>query len=154
MSERKYYRCPLRAKRGRYPKVCYQSGGFFSEPKYMHEIYFYEENGQFYEFFSGKPLGGGTLSFSDSNLIVTTTWKDSYHAPYTSGELSPSAFAEAVKPYMSYRNTIISSLDRLFAEQRAEWQAQQRKEQEAESAKQKQQADNESWLNNILDSRK
>lgn len=155
MNTRKYYRGLMNR------KICYKNKhalGILATPTYEHLLYIYEEEGLFREFFSGIALSKevtpqGALVIPKSSLTIHIGSVASYR-PYSSYEMTATAFAEAVKKYIDNRELITQELQDLLQTTHNEWVKEQKRLAAEEAAKKKKEQNNEDWLNTILDSRK
>lgn len=154
--EREYYRDGWK-----YVNV---GNGFF--PRVLQYIYFYEQDGVFYEFFTGQALGirapyktyGGNeydRIYSDEfgYTIALNGWSGILYAK----KIPSTVFANEVKPFMPYR----AKAEKLLKEQFQIWrkrQARELKEQaaraQAEARQQVQTEQNQRWLEDILNNRR
>ncbi len=155
MSERKYYSCTAWCA-GRV-SICYKAKqGFFDTPIRDIVIYFYEEDGKYYEFFSGVILAektsGGKLVIPESKLELKIGTTDSYGS-FISYEMTPSLFAERVKRYIDSREMISNQIKNLLKEAHNKWVEEQNQIKRKELTQKTEQQNNESWLENILNSR-
>lgn len=155
--EREYYKCSWGF--GNFGNL---GSGFFPRPQ-LRYIYFYEQSGTFYEFFTGYVLGVRAESngpytypriYSDEfgYTIALGGWASITHAE----KMSSADFANEVKPFMPYR----SKVEKLVKEEFQFWrkrQARALKDQaaraQAEARQQVQTEQNQRWLEDMLNNR-
>lgn len=168
MMERKYYYS------WKY-KIVYQKekhGLFTHVPRKEIKLYMYEENGRFYEFFSGYYMGNATEYYDTGSTTATKNNRVGYNLvipesvlsfiivpprPYDDkdmSELTASEFAEMVQKYVHDKELIVVAVEEFFSEKHKEWVKRQEEEKRIAVEKaQKEQADI-SWLNKFIDGRK
>ncbi len=143
--------------------LVYKKAGLFTAEKKLPAIYFYEENGSFYEFFTGQYLGKDTPNVSGSYrsvysdefgpIIPLTGWSMNRYA----GKMPAAKFAEIIKPYLPDQALIVAAWNKRFQEWRNAYHAEKLKMQNqriANKKKEQQDLKNAQWLDQLLDQRK
>lgn len=151
--EREYYSWRTR--------IEYRRAGWFAQAKALDNIYFYQENGTFYEFFTGSILGtaqkNGMYDYVFSDNYGYAIPLSGYSAYRYARKLSAAEFAEQVKPHLEYRDEVSKAIYSLFADWRKKYDG-VRKEEEAKrraaDAKARTDKSNEQWLEDMLNNRK
>lgn len=157
--ERQYYKRRIQEK-------CYKKATLFSKEKTLDSIYFYEENGTFYEFFTGTVLG--TEKYKKDNYAqVNCVYSDRFgysirlelvNSNYAYAyKITAADFAEQVQPHLEYRNRVCKVMESIFYDWEQNYAKVKREEaarRKAEEEKKKVDEKNVNWLNNLLDGRK
>lgn len=132
--------------------------------KLPYVLYMYEENGFFYEFFSGKLVGKRKTSMATSqyfkpddeiirNGYILTSFKDFGTSDYAVRELSAVQFADEVKRYIPYKEHLAAEMSKLLeaidAEHKRLVDAANTKKNAAIQAEE----NSQSWLDSIINGR-
>lgn len=138
--------------------------GFFKQETYSlpYIIYMYEDNGTFYEFFSGELIGyrksvsGGPYSSYDYierngyNLGDFAQWV-SQMSPIS--KLSATLFTEEVKEFLPYKEHMAIEMKKLLAAIDTEYKRLIDEKNAKENAINQQEKDHQSWLDGIINNR-
>lgn len=153
MAERKYYSYGLRI--GTYQKTV-KSGWIFKQKETKDiPFLFYQEDNNFYEFFTGRYLGKLTVDQYGSEEVAIPEFA-LLNIPIKGGTrdeascVSAAAFAGYVKPLLEDKDLIAEKVNAFFDESHLTWLKRQA-EQAVHKLEEKSQAD---WLNRLLDERK
>ena len=126
--------------------------------KSINRIYYYEENGRFYEFFTGIDLGvrvESSHSYIESDRFgrriciyssSTGTWGSSRYSAAT--------FMEEVKPYLKHRNRVSKAMEAMLNEWERDYVAALREEAAREAKKRADEKNASDFLNDFLDGRR
>lgn len=125
-------------------------------------LYAYEENGTFYEFFSGKPIGergkgGSSYYTTDNNIVrkgyVLTSFEDFGSNDCTIRELSAVQFSNAVEQYVPYKSHMASEMSRLLDALDANYKRLTDAANAKRNAEIRAEQSSQSWLDDIINSR-
>lgn len=139
------------------------NGGKFHLLRKVETLYFYEQDGIYYEFFTGQCLGAKSavngpgyeyVGFDEfGKRIPITGFSDRSHA----ARLSAGEFADEVRPYMRSRKKQKKAVEALldqWRQERVREKALQSAEAQAEARKKIQSEQNARWLENLLNNRR
>lgn len=128
----------------------------------MQNLYFYEQDGKFYEFFTGRFLGVRSavdapgyeyVGFEEFGYKIPLT---GYSEKSCASRVTGSEFADEVRPFMPYRAKIKRGLTALlngWREERAKELRLQAAQDEAEVQRKKRSEQNVRWLEDMLNNR-
>ncbi len=108
------------------------STSFWGREAHITGIFFYKENGKYYEFFSGYELGvdGARKTYGSyyhisiegelygTIVIDTNDYDDIQYAC----QLTPSQFAADIEPHLKYKNQLSSIMNKYFHILHTKWQ--------------------------------
>jgi len=186
MSERKYYICSI-AKVKTISYDFYGKGRVLTEPasldfeyetyglffpktekESIRAFYFYEEDGKFYEFFSGifltDKLTGVDLKDSvnenfrlkmESKLFLTTKYyNDEYGSFGADFQCSADKFAESVKEIMKWKDIIAKTVDECLKKWHEEWIMENEEKLKKEIVAEEKEQTSAAWLDEFIRNRK
>lgn len=150
--ERNYYRW-------RTNPMVYKDG-LFTHTEMIRDLFFYEQNGEYFEFFTGHCLGRkeqrGPYFYVVSDEFGAIIPLTEYSCRRYATKLSAAQFAELVKPYLNYQTVIAKLFQKRFNEWRSNYEAEKRKlayAQLAAAQKEMEDKQNEKWLDDLLNHR-
>lgn len=125
-------------------------------------MYMYEEDGVFYEFFSGKMVGKRRTPETTSlyikpdddivrNNYILTSFRDFWSRDYTVHELSAVQFSSEVKHFIPYKEHMASEMSRLLDAIDAEYQRRVDVVNAKKNAAIQAEQNSQSWLDSIID---
>lgn len=140
----------------------YNTSFWGSGSAYIVGIYFYQENGKYYEFFSDYELGvKGDKEILSSyyyipikselygKIIIETNDPD--NDIQRAAQLTASQFAADVKPHLKYKNQISAMMRQYFSILHQKWIEDNRRKVAAELREESRNNHNADWLEEYLD---